>query len=375
MPSTIHPQLGQEIIPGYRLRAILGKGGYGEVWDAVGPGGRPFALKLVPLAEKLAGPDLRSLQMLPFLRHPSLLEVHGIHVAGGHLIVVMERAHGTLADLLRETMHFYQVALERSEVLGWLADVALGLDYLNEAGTTPDGLAKPAISHRDIKPQNILLVGNGVKIGDFGLARVLEQSATAHSGAMTPAFAPPEFFGGHTTRSSDQYSLAVMYVQLVSGKLPFVGSPAEIMHGHMENPPDLSMLPEREQPVVGRALAKDPGQRWPTCEAFVSALSDVAHTPEFPGVDFLSPPSVKPTVRDSVEVATRADWIPFDAPPPPRSRRIPTLIALIVIAVLGAGIAWLATRSDEEPTPPPAPVRAEAGRPATIDLALHRPMS
>src|SRR4051795_3519541 len=109
--STIHPESGQEIIPGYRLRAVLGKGGYGEVWDALGPGNVAVALKLVPLEEQLAGPDLRSLQMLPVLRHPSLLEVHGIHISGGHLILVMERAHGTLADLLRETMTAHGVAL------------------------------------------------------------------------------------------------------------------------------------------------------------------------------------------------------------------------------------------------------------------------
>ncbi len=404
MPSsTIHPEPGLELIPGYRLRAILGKGGYGEVWDAVGPNNVAVALKLVPLAEQLAEPDLRSLQMLPVLRHPSLLEVYGFHVAGGRLILVMERGHGTLADLLRETMTSHKAALPRADVLGWMAQIACGLDYLNEAGTTLDGIAKPSIIHRDIKPQNIFLVGTGVKIGDFGLARVLENAATSpHSGAMTPAFAPPEFFCGQTTRTSDQYSLAVMYVQLVGGKLPFVGSPAEVMRGHTDKAPDLSMLPENDRNVVGRALAKDPGRRWPTCEAFVSALfqvgsgksfgPEVGYSTEDFDIELPSENSYQATVREPLpygpthpaEVTTRI----YVGPEKPASRwpkRIAVLVSLVLVGVLGAGGVWWATRSADadEPinTSPSARVEVvsvtervvvEAGQSAKVHFTVRR---
>jgi serine/threonine protein kinase len=90
---------------------------------------------------------------------------------------------------------------------------------------------------------------------------------------MTPHYAAPEFFDGRTTDSSDQYSLAVTYCKLRGGKLPFDGSPHEVMKGHLYQDPDLSMLPEDERTVVGRALAKDPRSRWPTCHDFVTELS------------------------------------------------------------------------------------------------------
>ena len=95
-------------------------------------------------------------------------------------------------------------------------------------------------------------------MADFGLARVLEHTATGHTGSMTPAYAAPEFFDRKTSSQSDQYSLAVTYCQLRGGRLPFHGNPAAIMAGHMFREPDLSMIPEAERPAVARALAKAP---------------------------------------------------------------------------------------------------------------------
>src|SRR5262249_38862150 len=139
-----------------------------------------------------------------------------------------------------------------------------GIDHLNELG----------IQHRDIKPENLLLVGGSIKVADFGLAKLLQHSATSNTGVMTPAYAAPEFFNGETHPQSDQYSLAVAYCLLRGGRLPFEGSPAQIIAGHCMQPPDLSMLPESERPHVARALAKQPHQRWPKCRALVKALEE-----------------------------------------------------------------------------------------------------
>ena len=147
-----------------------------------------------------------------------------------------------------------------------------GLDYLNEPRHPSEGAEPVGIQHRDVKPQNLLLVGGSVKIADFGLARILEHTQTSHTGSMTPAYAAPEFFKKQTSSQSDQYSLAVAYCHLRGGRLPFTGGMAEVIAGHLLEPPDLTMLPEGEREVAARALAKEPKDRWDSCRAFVEAL-------------------------------------------------------------------------------------------------------
>jgi serine/threonine protein kinase len=147
------------------------------------------------------------------------------------------------------------------------------LDYFRQAADGIEHLHARDIQHRDIKPQNLLLKGDTLKLADFGLARVLAHSVTGHTGNLTLMYAAPEFFDGRTTRQSDQYCLAVAYCQLRGGRLPFMGSTAQVVAGHLSKAPDLTMLPEEERAAVGRALAKQPNERWPSCPAFVEALS------------------------------------------------------------------------------------------------------
>jgi formylglycine-generating enzyme required for sulfatase activity len=116
-------------------------------------------------------------------------------------------------------------------------------------------------------------VGGAVRLADFGLAKVLAASVASHTGSMSPNYVAPEVLDGHVSKHSDQYSLAVTYAQLRTGKLPFVGeSVMQIIYAHVHKAPDLSGLPEAERPAVARALAKQPEERWPSCQAFVRAL-------------------------------------------------------------------------------------------------------
>src|SRR5205085_11230358 len=132
------------------------------------------------------------------------------------------------------------------------------------------------VQHRDVKPHNLLLVGGGVKVADFGLAKLLQHTFTSNTGSLTPAYAAPECFNGQTSATSDQYSLAVTYCQLRGGRLPFEGSTSEVMMGHVARVPNLAMLPEAERPVVARALAKEPGERYGSCQDFVRTLQQAA---------------------------------------------------------------------------------------------------
>src|SRR2546429_189134 len=82
------------------------------------------------------------------------------------------------------------------------------LEYLCKAAKGHDLLIGLGIQHGDVKPQNLLLVGGGVKVADFGLAKLFEHSMTTASGGLTPAYAPPEVVNGQVSAQSDQYALA-----------------------------------------------------------------------------------------------------------------------------------------------------------------------
>jgi phosphate ABC transporter phosphate-binding protein len=266
-PNTFPSQLipGAEPAPGYRLVRPLGKGSFGEVWEALGPGDFPVALKFVQLAGAVSNAELRSLELIKNLRHPNLLALHGAWERDNLLILAMELADGTLLDHLHQAVGEKQLAgIPLPELLRHMGDAARGLDYLNAHG----------VQHRDVKPHNLMLVGGGVKVGDFGLVKLLQQTLASASGSMTPAYASPEACNDRVSRWSDQYSLAVTYCHLRGNRLPFEGSVAAILAGHLMETPNLEMIPSAEErQVVARALAKKAEERWPDCAAFVAALA------------------------------------------------------------------------------------------------------
>src|SRR5262249_34832430 len=120
------------------------------------------------------------------------------------------------------------------------------------------------------------LLQRHAKVADFGLAR--EQGSrhlVTASGSGTPFYMAPEVWRGKSSVHSDQYSLAVTYVELRLDRRPFSSRElAQLMYDHLEQPPDLTPLPDAEQQVLRKALAKEPDQRYPSCTAFVQALEE-----------------------------------------------------------------------------------------------------
>ncbi len=302
-PVPLVLAVGNQPIPGYVLERRLGRGGYGEVWKAIGPGGVHVAIKFIPLGEGIGDVEVRSLDLMKNIHHPHLTGISGIWRSEDVLMIAMELGDRTLMDCLVEEQARGQAGIPADPLLEYMREAAKGIDYLSSL----------RIVHRDIKPKNLLLMSGGVKVADFGLAKIIERTLATSSGTMTPAYAAPEFFEGQASSRSDQYALAVTYCQLRGGRLPFNGSAIQLMACHLSGTPDLSMLPEAEQPIVARAMAKDPADRWPDCRTFVADLTRAA-------------------MREPVAAAV--------APPPKaRAGRRGFLVGGLAVAALGAAEA------------------------------------
>jgi serine/threonine protein kinase len=251
--------------PDYILVSKRGAGAFGQVWHARGPGGLDVALKFIRLDAQVFALELRSLEVMKKIRHPNLVSLFGAWHKDDWLILAMELCDGTLLDRLAEALDEDLPGIPLEELLTYMTDAANGLDALN---------AKQ-VQHRDVKPANLLLLDSGVKVADFGLAKALEQTVASNSGAGTIAYLAPECFKGQITQQSDQYSLAVTYYHLRTGRLPFKGDQAQMIYAHLEVEPDLTAFPPAERTVLARALAKEPSERWPSCKGFVKELTKV----------------------------------------------------------------------------------------------------
>jgi len=265
---------GYEPIEGYKLVERLGKGGFGEVWKATDARGFSVAIKFVSLGGPLGEKESASLDVIKDVRHPHLLTIVGTRQIDNVLVIAMELADRTLLARFEEAQKEGCHGIPRDELLGYMAEAAEGIDFLNDPGTS----GRHRIQHRDIKPQNLLLSGNSVKIADYGLAQALTFNVAESTGS-TPMYAAPEFFDGNTTSRSDQYSLAITYCFLCGGRAPFEGDVVELMEAHQNREPDLTMLLSDECPAVARALSKKSKDRWPTCAAFVEALRSAVAEP------------------------------------------------------------------------------------------------
>jgi serine/threonine protein kinase len=266
-------QRNAEPIPGYRLIERLGCGGFGEVWKCEAPGGLFKAIKFVygnlEGAEgdrAKAEEEWRAVERIKAIRHPFLLSMDRVELVATELVIVSELADRNLYDLLRECRKGGDAGIPRAELIGYLREAAEVLDLLN---------IRHGLQHLDVKPHNLFLVSDHVKVADFGLVNSLGggEGGKVELGAITPLYAAPEVFDGTISRHSDQYSLAVVYQELLTGVLPFRGkNTRQLFLQHTQGEPDLSPLPEADRPLVARALAKDPAKRFNTCLEFVRAL-------------------------------------------------------------------------------------------------------
>ena len=262
-------QAGFEPIPGYVLRSKLGVGGYGEVWLADAPGGLKKAIKFVHgnIEGDRANSEMKSLQRVRQVNHPFILSLERIEVIDGQLIIVTELAQGSLYDRYLEFRQKGFVGIVRERLIGYMRDAADGLDFLCQ---------QHDLQHLDVKPANLLLVADRVKVADFGLIKDIQSNSLSVMGGLTPTYAAPEMFDGRPGRFSDQYSLAIVYQELLTGTLPFRGrTTAQLANEHLNKAPNLEAVPLLERPILSKALGKKPQSRFSDCRELINALERV----------------------------------------------------------------------------------------------------
>jgi YVTN family beta-propeller protein len=307
------PLVGEEFA-GYRLTAIIGRGGMSTVFRAENPRlGNTIALKV--LAPELATNDifrtrfLEESRIAASMNHPNVIPIHDMGSSGGLLFIAMRYVTGT--DMRQMLKKRGRLPPDRALLL--LTQAARALDAAHRRG----------LVHRDVKPGNLLVERanddtdpDHVYLADFGITKHIGGqsglTATGQSIGTIDYVAPEQIRGISVTGLADQYSLGCVLYECLTGRVPFEKDlDAAIIWAHMEEAPTQPTMLRPELPpavdqVFARALAKNPGERYETCREFMTAARDA-----------LGPLGQPPTANESLQaVLTRSTPAPYPGKPP-----------------------------------------------------------
>ncbi len=340
------PRLGTQLGP-YRIEAVLGRGGMGVVYLAQQVRlGRKVALKIVAPEysddARLRARFIRESQMAAAIDHPNILPIYEADEAEGVLFIAMRLVEG--ADLASRVG---AGPLEPRGAIQVLAQVAAALDAAHARG----------LIHRDVKPANVLIApgssadgGDHVYLTDFGLTKRggSESSLTAVGAfAGTLAYiAPEQVEGREVDGRADQYSLACVAFECLTGTVPFEReSDIAVAMAHLRDAPPSAQelrpeLPRRVDAVLARGMAKAPDDRYASCVAFVADL------------------------RGALDISATAPQ-PIRVAESRRSRRIPLALgagALLVIVAAGVllGVGAFGPGATSSPSPTGAAVASNS---------------
>jgi len=273
MDAELLADLQHAAVGEYDILGALGRGGMGLVYLAHDIRlNRKVAIKVLP-PELLRGGAAavqrfrREAQIAASLRHPRITAIHGLRETSRLLFFVMEYVEGrTLGSLLEASG---RLPVDETKVI--ILDVADALAYAQRRGVT----------HRDIKPGNIILHVDGMAVvTDFGVAKLASADGLTSTGATvgSPRYMSPEQWSGQATPLSDQYALGTVCYEMLAGSPPFRGDtveqlmkqqllemPRAIQEVRPDCPPELAG-------AVMRMLEKTPEHRWPSLEDAVAAM-------------------------------------------------------------------------------------------------------
>src|SRR5262245_11663649 len=260
----------------YPITGILGKGAMGIVYRGYDPViKRPVAIKTIrrelieedERAESLAGRFRKEAQAAGALNHPGIVAIYEYGEDASHAFIAMEYVEGnSLREYLARGARF-----EERDIVSIMSQLLDALDFAH----------KRTVWHRDVKPANIIIMGNGrIKLADFGIARIESSDRTLANVIMgTPGYIAPEhYLGQPTDHRIDIFSAGVLFYVLLSGQAPFRGRPEAIMHDvcyHDPSPPS-EAEPSRRwakyDPIVARSIAKAPANRFDSAGEFRASI-------------------------------------------------------------------------------------------------------
>jgi serine/threonine protein kinase len=373
----------------YRILDELGRGATGVVYRAQDPAiGRIIAIKTIRLSdftdeserERLRERLFREAQSAGMLSHPNIVTIYDIAEENGLAYIFMECVDGPPLERVLNGAE----PIRSENALSILRQTATALDYAHQKG----------IVHRDIKPANILIhERTHAKITDFGVAKIMSQQMT-QSGVMmgTPNYMSPEQVQGHAVDGrADQFSLAVIAYEMLTGEKPFLADqlPALLFRIVREDP----VPPQRLNPTIGpqvemvlkKALAKSANDRYGNCTQFVDALAAALQTtpgwhalprssahsmPTMGGVAVAPKPTARPAQAPPAEPPPVGPVLPADLPPlyrdeaEPRSPLLRSLVWMLVgIGLVGLVLfgaqKYLFNRNSEQPAAEAPPQTAD----------------
>lgn len=276
-------------IGSYRIVREIGRGAMGVVLEARDEQDAVVALKLLSLptalpeaeSEALQARFLREGRALSAVNHPNVVQVYQAGEAEGHFFLAMEFLDGeSLRQLLARSG---PLSPERVTEIG--VQLLHALDAVHQAG----------IIHRDVKPENVVVLRSGeVKLTDFGVVWMQNEATLTRTGGMlgSPAYMSPEqILARPLDPRSDQFSAAAALYQLLTDRLPFPGAglmelAQKVVHGEPDPLPD--HIPVSLRAAIGRGLRKSPEERFASAAEFAAAL---VCSPE--EATLLLPPSIQ----------------------------------------------------------------------------------
>ncbi len=251
-------------VDGFSFVSCVERNPIGELWHARDASGKEYLAQMLPTEEDIG----RASRFLAAIKQPGL-PPNSVIERDGQPIFLTELRHQTLRDRFQECWSQGLPGVPRAELIGYLQSAATAIDQLRE---------KFQIYHLGLRPRNLLLAGTSAEVSGYGLVDLLGRATSNWAAFAGPAYAAPELLQNRPSAYSDQYSLALIFAEILTGLHPLRSKQRRSKKAPTEA--DLSLLRQDDRRIIARALAPSPNRRFSSSSEMVGALVDVGRPAE-----------------------------------------------------------------------------------------------